>query len=592
MKLLVLIILFTISCAKPESKPESKPVVNSNKLVNIKKEFPFVLSLPEPLIQEDKKTRFKLTQLAVVKEKFLTISDHIVFSGLENKINLTKHLKDIKLHVKSHCIIDQKKVMIQNFERNLTLSIPIIELLPVEVLIHKYDLSSCGFSFKAIHKDGSAHHFELPQLPIKGYNEDHIIKIFSDQRIINKDFSYIKVDNISDYWLDLGTTIVMDKIDLICDDFDLSITTSQQQIIPLSAFLFHTLDEEVQNKIKETKPNQNCRIFGYKNKVLSAVSAYINMLYYQVPLKVDVDSNILPIVPTSYAQLVRDEYQTARRNQDDDKRSIFTYSIKNHKKHDVYILIKDRNDNGDTLQVGFYNLYYSLTNSNNTHFYDDVSDDMELGEIETIGGRPIKNKIKKVGTFITLQPGTSIQFSVLFDIDLEICEINGKENLKWLGGIMKYPDLKIYQLFSDNIKDIPLSQNIQHTLDTQAGTGFAIHTEYLGHHKKLEKIKSVDLFFKYGSCYDDKVMRDPLDPQSIIYVDSNDDGNLRANELKWINYYDIDQIYFKDTQLILKNYVGIVDKYNNPKPKKIIKNTQLYQPSKFEQNWPSHLHQP
>ena len=403
------------------------------------------IGLPEPSI-EGQTSRFKLTELAAVQERFLTINDSIVFTGLKEKIEKQESLKNVKLTVKSHCILNKETVLIKEFNKELNQSIPLIELLPEEVLLHQGDsYPSCGFSFKAENKEGAAHHFELPQLPIIDYTTGRFIQFFSSSMRMDESFPYINMDNISDYWLDIGKQEPMDNLNLVCSDFSLSLNIRPQQFIPVSAFLFDQLKEKLRKEINEKRPIQTCRILGYVGKTLTGVS-YMFYLRYSAPsLYVSIDDDLFEDKEAAfYFEFMRSNGMGDKKERPDVP--LYSYSINNPHPYPVYILIEnysERREGG--LLLDFYGLYYSRKGS----FYALHKDSFYLDSIKTLRGQTAQKKTA-VGTFIKLEPGSKIAFSVVLKETFGLCRAKNRENgeIHWLGGIVKYPDLKIYQLVS------------------------------------------------------------------------------------------------------------------------------------------------
>ena len=530
MKLFFLLLFFISACAR---EGDNKLYVDSSH------QDTSVVELPEPSV-EGEKARFKLTQLAAANEKFFKINDHIVFTGLEEKIKSTKSLKDVQLKVKSHCIVNQDKVLIEEFNKSLNQSIPLIELLPAQVFLHQEDsYPSCGFSFKAEHKEGAAHHFELPQLPIVDYTTSRFIQLFSSSGKIDKPFPYIFMDNISDYWLDTGTQEPMDKLTLICNDFSLSLQIRPQQFIPVSVFPFDTLEEKVKQKINNKKPTQYCRLFGYKNTTLVGVSSVFYLSYSLSPLRVKIDDDLFEGKEKSFYFEIMTPEEERKKNRPDIP--LYSYIIRNPHPYEVYVLIEDLRKRKEELLLGFYGLYYK----NGASFYVHHKDEFRLGGVQTNRGQTFQKQIEE-GTFITLKPNSEIVFSVVLEHYFRLCSSSvrreNNSSIYWLGGIVKYPELKIYQLVSDNTDLIPLSQNIRHQLNTRAGKGFNLLTNYM----ENENIK--DIWFRKGFC-NGKIISRSTNP--IIELHRYG-GKFKT---KWIDLTPITQANYSATDFIIGNII-------------------------------------
>lgn len=500
------------------------------------------IGIPEPSIV-DQTTRFKLTKLAAVHEKFLTVNDNIVFTDLKEQMKEHKSLTEVKLKVKSHCLLNKERVLIREFTKELVPSIPLIELLPEEVLLYEGDnYPSCGFSFKAENKAGSAHHFELPQLPIMGYRENRFIKFFSSYQKINESFPYISMDSIDDYYMDLGEQKPIDNLSLICSDFDLSLPIRPQQFIPFSAFLFDQLEEKLQKKIKKQRPIQTCRIFGYVDKTLTGVS-YIFYLRYSAPyLFVSIEDDLFEGKESSfYFEFMQSDGKGDKKNRQNIP--LYSYSIRNSHPYPVYILIENyskRKGKRRELLLDFYGLYY---NSQIGGFYSSHEDEFYLGSIKTLRGQTAQEKTE-MGTVIKLESQSEIAFSVILKKSFGLCRTRKSVNEQtyWLGGIVKYPDLKIYQLVSDKVESIPLAQNIWQQLDTKAGRGFSILTNYLTDGAEREKFDH--LWFKQGIC-SRKIVADTNDPIIELYRSGS------RVKTRWIDFTPVQQNQYRQTKIIL-----------------------------------------
>ena len=230
------------------------------------------VAIPEPDIGTNG-SRFKLTNLSAVKEKFLQLNDDIVFNGLAEQMQTQSFLQDVSLKIKTHCIFNKKKVLIKEFSRALSPSIPLIELLSQEALSQqgKDYVPACGFSFKAEHKSGAAHHFELPVLPIVDYQEERFIRVLDSKGAVKQSFPYVSMNNITEYQIDMGIEEPIDKLSLVCDDFSIPLNIRPQRFIPLTVFPFENLTEEQMQNVKYKKPIQQCRIFGYKKSIMAGV---------------------------------------------------------------------------------------------------------------------------------------------------------------------------------------------------------------------------------------------------------------------------------------------------------------------------------
>ena len=497
------------------------------------------IGLPEPTVG-NRTPRFKLTQLAAVHEKFFTLNDSIVFTGLKEKMREKKSLRNVNLNIKSHCLLNKETVIIKQFSRKLDQSIPLIELLPEKVLLYQgNNYPSCGFSFKAENKVGSAHHFELPQLPIMDYKKSRFIQFFSASKRIDESFPYLIMDSISDYWLDIGTQKPIDNLNLVCSNFSLSLQIRPQQFVPVSVFPFNQLREKLKEEINKKKPVQTCRILGYMDKTLVGVS-YVFYLHHSVPtLYVSIKDDLFKDKESSFYS----EFMQLRSNgsvkekKDRPNVALYSYSIRNSHPYPVYILIENYKKRKDKeLLLDFYGLYY---NSRKGGFYVLHDDSFYLDGIKTIRGQTFQKKVED-GTFIKLEPGSRIAFSVVLKKTFGLCKTKQKadEKIYWLGGIVKYPDLKIYQLVSDKIESISLAQNIWRQLDTKPGKGFSVLTDYLISEKAVSNFEH--LWFRQGIC-GGKIVADTNDPLIELYK------NGSRVKTRWIESTPVHYHQYKQT---------------------------------------------
>lgn len=496
------------------------------------------IGLPEPSIG-DQAPRFKLTQLAAVHEKFFTINDSIVFTGLREQMKKKKSLKDVKLKVKSHCILNKETVLIRNFNKKLDQSIPLIELLPEEVLLYQGDsYPSCGFSFKAENKEGAAHHFELPQLPIMDYKKSRFIQFFSSSRKIDESFPYIIMDSMSDYWLDTGKQEPIDNLNLVCSDFSLSLQMRPQQLLPFSFFPFDHLGEKLKKAIKK-RPIQTCRIFGYVDKILVGVSYMFHLRYSAPSLYVSIKDDFFEDKESSFYFAFRKPNGEREKKKRPDV-PLYSYSINNPHPYPVYILIENYSKRkGGELLLDFYGLYYSQKGS----FYILHDDSFYLDSVKILRGQAAQ-KETKVGTFIKMESGSKVAFSVVLKKTFGLCTSKNREGDKihWLGGIVRYPDLKIYQLVSDKVESVPLMQNIWQQFDTRPGKGFSILTNYLINKKAVSTFKH--LWFRQGICRG-KIVADTNDHLIELYRDGS------RVKTRWIESTPVHYHQYKQTDSTL-----------------------------------------
>ena len=534
-KLILLTFVLMCSCNKEK---EEEPKVNKNPSTD-----PDVVALPEPSVVEQNSARFKLTQLSAVPEKFFKINDNIVFTGLDKQMQEEKFLKDVKLKIKTHCIVNKDEVLIQEFTRTLSQSIPIIELLPISALSQTEAYPSCGFSFKAEHKGGAAHHFNLPPLPIMDHTQSRFIKIEDSSEKMSTAFPYVLMETINNYWMDIGNQEPINRLNLICDDFSIALSFRPQQFIPLSAFPFKNLTEEIKETVKNKNHNQQCRVFGYRNKTLVGVSSIFHLLYPRSPLSIYVDDDVLS-EEEKYHFFFKIMHFDGSEKEDRPDIPIYSYNIKNPHPYPVHILIEDYKER--ELYWNIYGLYYSRESG--ISFYERHEDMFTLDGIQTTEGKTAQKQTDK-GILITMEPGSQITFNTVLTNEFDLCTLEYNEHLIYLGAVVRYPDLKIYQLISDQLDAIPLEQNIQHQLNNRAGRGFTIVTSHL--REGFEKKFRAPLWFRQGLCYRDYLIAKPQDPIIELY------GRGRVRH-RWIDFTPLQQQDYRRTNhLIREHFEGV-----------------------------------
>ncbi len=528
--ILFISVLFLPACNKKSEGPPGSQIHDSQ---------PNTVTLPEPSIQGET-ARFQLTKLAAVQERFLKLNDNIVFTGLEKKqLEDKSSFKDVNLHIKTHCILNQKKVVIREFNKPLQESIPLIELLPKEVLLYQVNTPSCGFSFKAQNKEGSAHHFELPQLPIINHTANRFIELFNSSGKIKEPFLYVFMNKISDYWLDTGTQEQIDAVNLICDDFSLSLSIRPQQFIPFSAFPLNELNTQIKQKVTQSNHQQQCRIFGYKKNILTGVSSVFHLLYPQPPLHVKIEDSLFEHEEKQQSFYFEIMQADGRHKEDRPDIPLYSYVIENPHPYPVYILIENYKKRKEELLLNFYGLYYKTGES----FYVWHDDIMQLSGVQLIKGENIQIHTIEEGHLIKLTPRSRIRFTVILNERFRLCStVRNKSH--WLGAVIRFPDLKIYQLVSDQVNPVLMSQNILHQLDTHSGESFNILTDYLT--GDLARNTFSHVWFRQGIC-DGTIVADTIDPVIELYRNFK----VRPLKIRWIEFTSlIERDYLRTNQAI------------------------------------------
>ena len=342
-------ILFTLACGKKTNQMQEDSQKGNETTP------PATVTLPEPDVGTNG-SRFKLTELATAEKKIFQINDTILFTGLEEQMQKQEFLKEVELKVKLHCIFDTKKVLIKEFKRDLQSAIPLIELLSQEALLpQKSNYPSCGFSFKAEHKGGAAHHFEIPPLPIVDYDSHRFIQLLNSSGKIDKPTNYVFINELHHYWVDTGEQESMNDLHLVCSDFSLSLPLHPQQFIPFFAFSFDNLEKDILEKINKENPNQLCRIFGYNKETLVGISSVFHLMYPQPALRVKIDDGLFKKKEQSFFFSIMEPNGRKVKEPRPDF-DLYTYSIKNPHPYPVYILIENYKERD--LELQYYGLYH------------------------------------------------------------------------------------------------------------------------------------------------------------------------------------------------------------------------------------------
>ena len=448
------------------------------------------LELPEPSVGDP--SRFKITELSTATHKVLKLKDNIIFTGLKNLPT-----DDVTIVIKSHCIIHKEEIIIKEYKRPLTTEIPLIEILPKEVLLHLgMNTPSCGFSFKATNQSGSAHHFELPQLPIEDYRKSHSLQI-TPRVTDTAPFFNVFMENLLHYHLNKSTNNKISYLNLVCDDFELPLEIfEQQQFIPLSVFAYDSLPQETQDKIYTENPVQICRILGYESpaitekgdtstQTLTGVSAFFKLVFPTQPLLIYQASNpkMIRYSDVFFEEIGKYTGQTInlrRMKNDLAKRSkrlvnieadkLYSITIRNNRSYPVPIFISKKSD---PLLMNTYTMYFFYTrNTTDDNIYkaSSVQYTVHINSIQN--GESVATT--KEGETVVLNPSGELKLSILLKTAPEMCRTDLApkdtvvESLRWMGTWFEYPELNIFELAHQDIDTIPFQWNIVRKLRTTA----------------------------------------------------------------------------------------------------------------------------
>ena len=532
-----------------------------------------IVELPEPSVgatTSSTGSRFKLTELSAINDKFIRITENIIFSGIEQKI--TVPFDEISMKIKSHCILntaeEQEQVIIREYDRKLTPVIPLIEILPVEVLQYKRDsVPTCGFSFKAQNKEGSAHHFELPQLPIVDYSSAHSFSLIHVSEQSKDPLVHLFADSLSHYMLNTGTKHSIQKLDFICDDFSIPLSIHKQQFIPFSAFSFNSLSEEVLDKIKQQNPYQDCRILGYSHNTLKGVSAFFKLVYpAQRPIHIRQTNNpdFTYNGDSFYAQIMDSDGELKRSIPDI---PLYSIRISNYNLYPVFIFIPDQ-EKRELKSYSFYQTSHEtragspIEWAKYTH-YDDDTVSFDLTKLEIKAGEVLITETRE-GTLITMQAHSYIQLSVMLNEVPDMCYVKkkraGERFVRWIGTVFEYPELNISQLVSDKLSPVAGQNIVQklNTTDFEDGPHFSIlSSSNLVNHSGMQELRS--LLFRAGRCFQEPSQFDYNEPVLNVYREGNGvKGQLGHWQTKWLDMHFSEEDYNKMNSAISLTYRPIV----------------------------------
>ena len=492
-------------------------------------------SVPEPVVSDQlsisnqQKPRFKLTEISVIKKPFLKINDNIIFSGIGNIETNKERLKKVELAIRTHCLIDDQQVIIENYTRKLAPSIPIIELLPEEVLLGQ-NVPSCSFSFKAENPDGAKHYFEVPQLPITEHQSNHLITIMDTTKMNDKDKSpYVFVNRQDYYSLNTGHDRAMNTLNLKCKNLSDSISLRSEQWLPFSAFS-NELDDETINK----NPYQQCRILGYNEETLVATSKVFHLVYPHQPPYVSIETiDYNPDHFYGYAMGIKEDSKNVEMD-------MYSYNINNPHSYPVTLWMDYQPGMGLDLHSLYQEINYNgkdYTESDKMYlpFYVSNNFDVNLRNMIIERGHATAENTDN-GLFLKLEPHTEIKIPVFIN-DSKLCKkAKTGDEIRWLGAIYTFPqDLRVYVL--DN-KDENFSEDRTELSIYRSDKTVTLLTSGLekqNNNNNNRPVLSSNLWFMESSCLQSNRTRDKafkiIEPLLELRRDNYDRGTF---EIHWL----------------------------------------------------------
>ena len=414
-------------------------------------------SVPEPRVSDQlsisdpQKARFKLTEISVIKKPSLRVNDNIVFSGIKNIEENEDAFNKVKLQIKTHCLIDDQQVIIENYTRTFTPSIPIIELLPEEVLL-SHNTPSCSFSFKAENPQGAKHYFTVPQLPITEHHAHRFITIIDTSKIGKNNSPYLFVNKRKEYDISTGHETAMDTLNLKCHHLSDSVALRSEQWFPFSAF-----SNELDHEIIHQNPYQKCRILGYNQDILVAASQVFYLVYPHQPPYVSIETiDHNPDNFYNYVMGIKEDNKS-----EDVEMDMYSYKINNPHSYPVTLWMSYR----PNMDLDIHSLYQEVNYNGMDYTEDDkmylpfyVSNEFHINFRNIIVEQGQANaEYTDKGLFLELQPQSTVKIPVFISEDNFCKKAQTGDEVRWLGALYTFPrKLRVYVL---DVKDKNFSES-------------------------------------------------------------------------------------------------------------------------------------
>ena len=236
-------------------------------------------------LQNEQKRSVKLNDLIKnMENSSFYINDHIVFSsGKESE----KENKNVKLHVQTQCIESEThKTFTKNTTMDYTNEIMLISLIPEQLfsygnswwLNEENRNPTCSFHFEAKNQSGRIHYFELPHLPVLSFDNSLNLSLIEQSPSSNEiervaHFPVLKFDRIEDYAVISGKNTTVNKLQLICEKFDLSFDVDDLRHYDLWKL------QGWSSIKKEKRVNQPCRFVSFNDGFIVGVSQLFPIVF-------------------------------------------------------------------------------------------------------------------------------------------------------------------------------------------------------------------------------------------------------------------------------------------------------------------------
>lgn len=432
-------------------------------------------------LQNEQKRSVKLNDLIKnMENSSFYINDHITFS---NEKKSEKENKNVKLHVQTQCIESEThKTFTKNTTMNYTNEIMLISLIPEQLfsygnswwLNEKNHNPTCSFHFEAKNKSGRIHYFELPHLPILSFDNSLNLSLIEQRPSSNNEiervahFPILKFDKIEDYAVISGKNTIIDKLQLICEKFDLSFDVDDLRHYDLWKL------QGWSSIKKENRVNQPCRFVSSSDDFIVGVSQLFPIVFPTQKMTIQL------ITDAQEIDALKDKYPLSVKGYNFNGIQQMKSDLQKDKNLSAYhnlAVLKIENKTIDTIH-----LYIPETSfQTDIHFFYSTF-------MHTVLAGNKMHLMKGIGSFITMK--NAAQFILtpsLIKAKEQIMEINDE------GHHIVYNDNHaLLTLTAGASALIPLSVNIQRQCD--------FRKNWLGEQRFLRSIHNVGMVFE-GSIF-------------------------------------------------------------------------------------------
>ena len=255
---------------------------------------------PELFVSQKGK-RTALTEINKDKNNTLTLSDEIIFTGLNrsNELKSGSSEKPVNMEISTSCLMNNKKYPSGKKLSNYQNQFYTLDLLPEAILLNykKSYQVSCSFSFIIRDKKKNEHLYNLPFLPILSVENNVFLKLLNDTNEEIETQQLIDGNNMNSFNLIILKNKVIKKIKFLCEEEKEKISFNLTgNVSVISPFKF------LQSLKKENLPSgkKKCRILTYgKNHSAHGITGFFKIdfknlirkksLWIPHSLKVEID---------------------------------------------------------------------------------------------------------------------------------------------------------------------------------------------------------------------------------------------------------------------------------------------------------------